>query len=498
MKRSEKQAIDDALVSVGCRIGDDALMLGETSLPGVSAEAMLTSVRSQFPAGYKKMSLNELMIAYKSCKAPSEIIEESHSGRHPGIDDNYSALFAGAGMVYSLLANKWYHKDRIAPMNTSEIRELLSSWRQSEGRSLIQQLEFNPTLDAIISALTNADNVYTDRCRRRIVAAWEYSCELSEMRREWITRFLSELVITENLEEHIVMISHFFWQIKRSLVLKPRYQNIALWISGGQGIGKTYLTQHTIIKLLGEQFTQVIADKQRMDDSWSNAALAATPLVTFSDISKSFNDMGKVKAMIDDGVQSNREMHATSVSKTAQVVNFLFTTNEPLSSVMKDDGMRRWWELPCCRERCNKLDSSWLIEHFQEFMKSIDDDLEHGYNVEDSGYYASILEIQDSNSTTREVEEWISTNLVEDEDGTDLEFLYSQYTDEVKEYHVNKTNFKGALKKLKISITNGKGGRPATVRAVLRSSRNPGFARTVTVTPPAAVPVNDTPFAEFE
>lgn len=496
MKRSEKQAIDEALASFGCSIKDSKLMLGEMSLPGAVAEATLASARPQFPSGYKKMSISELIAAYNSYKAPSEIIEESHSGRHPGIDDNYSALFSGAGMIYSLSANKWYHKDRIAPMTTSEIRELIASWRQSEGRSLIQQLEFNPTLDAMISALTNADNVYTDRCRRDIVNAWEYSPELSGMRREWITRFLSELVITENVEEHIVMVSHFFWQIKRSLVLKPRYQNIALWISGGQGIGKTYLTQHTIIKLLGEQFTQVIVDKQRMDDSWSNAALAATPLVTFSDISKSFNDMGKVKAMIDDGVQSNREMHATSVSKTAQVANFLFTTNEPLSSVVKDDGMRRWWELPCCRERCNKLDSSWLIEHFQEFMRSIDDDLEHGYNVEDSGYYDQILAIQDNNSTTREVEQWISENLVEDDDGMTLDCLYDQYKEENKDYPVNKTNFKGALKKMKFKVSNKN---PIMVRASISRGSNPGFARSESVqkviSTPSGIPSD---FSEFE
>ena len=248
------------------------------------------------------------------------------------------------------------------------------------------------------------------------------------------------------------MVSHFFWQVKRSLMLRPRYQNIALWISGGTGIGKTYLTQHTIIDLLGDQFSQVLVDKARMEDTWSTEALASTPLVTFSDIAKSFDDIGKLKAMVDDGTQSNRVMHSSSVSKTKQVVNFLFTSNEPLSLVIKDASMRRWWEIPCQRPDNDKLDSVWLSEHFLDFMKSINDDLDQGYHNENSGLYDSIAAIQNSNSTTREVECWCAESLALSDDMVSIASLYDSYKADNKDYPVSKSNFEVILRKLKYRV----------------------------------------------
>ena len=188
MKRSVKLEIDAILATKGYTIVNNSIAIAGVELPAEAAAAVFDGFKQQLPTGYKKKSLSELVVEYQSYEEP--VITEA-SGRHPGISNNYSALLAGAGFMWSSIDFKWYHKDRCIPQTPSEIREHMAQWRQDEGRSLIAQMEFNPTLDAIVSALNNADSVYTDMCRRHIVDVWEYSPDYDSVRREWIIKFLS-------------------------------------------------------------------------------------------------------------------------------------------------------------------------------------------------------------------------------------------------------------------------------------------------------------------
>lgn len=342
MKRSEKQAIDEALASFGCNIKDSKLMLGEMSLPGAMAEATLASARSQFPSGYKKMSINELIAAYNAYKAPSEIIEGAPSRN----DVAAATILQNLGLIWSDRDGSFHNPPageqkvgRVVPFDELEVLVKKEVIDYNEGRDKEEHIYAPNVLTCMevmqINAKTKKLNDVSNALR------YDGNGSLDT----WVRSLYEFWHVEQDYDVFSTMFKQWMWCVKRRFNSRGATNEIMINIYGSQGSGKTI----PITRLLDKVFTQELWSKIRVDTVkderehflWSSKAVLMLDELQGDYISGptlgSFKEMVTAKNVRYRILGQNKEM---SAPKTACMIG---TSNFHLFKRLNDpsDGPRK-------------------------------------------------------------------------------------------------------------------------------------------------------------
>lgn len=405
MKGLEKQAIDDALVSVGCRIGDDALMLGETSLPGVSAEAILTSVRSQFPTGYKKMSLNELMIAYKSYKAP------------PVLDDGLDILDYNTGVIRDRLGLIWNDSDacyHYAPVGGRKIGRIVpyddlvdlvtrdcALWNKTHDR---EEGIYAP--DILVNMRVMEINAKTDHFNS-IDVKLEYNGNGSLDR--WVRSLYDFWHITQDYDVFSTMFKHWMWCVKRRYSSESAVNEVMINIYGAQSAGKTIPITTLLDKVFGASLWSKIridtVTDERQHFLWSSKAVLMLDELQGDHVSGTA--LGAFKEMVTADRVNYRILGANKEDNGPKTACMIGTSNFHLFKRINDSsGMRRFIEFDIDPATPRIDQSEWMRKMHLitsgavDAFKDIDID-SYGYWIPDSDNPA----LKETNKKIRGIQE---------------------------------------------------------------------------------------------
>jgi hypothetical protein len=201
----------------------------------------------------------------------------------------------------------------------------------------------------------------------------------------------------------ILMFKHMIWQIKRKIfALKRPYSLMYFMYSKTQGYGKT-----TFFQMLFKHFQWAWSkhgDIAKMVDTNNRKALINNKyLVDCQETALGGyegTDLADIlKMVIEEDTVSQRQMYGTTAEVIRNPATFVSTTNKHVWDVIKDTGMRRYWEWECSEEVL-KADKQFFLqskEYFDDILvlwRSIDETNNEGFYHPTVPGYEEVCECQ--------------------------------------------------------------------------------------------------------
>lgn len=182
---------------------------------------------------------------------------------------------------------------------------------------------------------------------------------LSSERREFGEQQLSEFLFYmtgKRSELDFAVMKHFFWQVKRKLKnMQVEYHMMPFFYGAEQGSGKSTSIRKLLTPLndlaLEENFN-VFADSRR---AMSFERYYVLFLDEMGDASKA--DMATVKGIITGERLGHRQLYQDDETSVQVNTTLIGASNKPLHQLLKDDHMRRFWQI-------NVQSKATVIMHF--------------------------------------------------------------------------------------------------------------------------------------
>ena len=142
----------------------------------------------------------------------------------------------------------------------------------------------------------------------------------------------------------VAVMRHFFWQIKRKLLGREVvYHMMPFWYGAEQGSGKSTVLRRLIEplqSLSSEQNFNVFVDARRAGAFQQYYALF---LDEMGEASKA--DMSTIKAIISGNRMGHRRLFENNEGAIRINTTLIGAANRPLNELLKDDYMRRFWQI---------------------------------------------------------------------------------------------------------------------------------------------------------
>ncbi len=285
-----------------------------------------------------------LTVAPESCKesATDYISEyfnrrETSSARNnrPAVEDWVKEWLQreSASMVYA--REEVYLKGEAVPMEILVSRLFLDSERRKHFYSK----------DAINSVLT----LWKDEVRKKTIKEHCRSLEYDPNLTDSEIRKLVKITTGKIDEWDVLLWKHWIWLTQRSLRAMPtKYQVMLVLMSTHHGAGKSYLIENKIVAPLKE-LTEMNIEMSALYDSREYGVLGKLYIGVLDELSKaSKGDIESIKNKITSTYVSYRVLGTNNRNSVPKTMNFIGTSNKPISDIFYDpDGMRRFWQFDC-------------------------------------------------------------------------------------------------------------------------------------------------------
>lgn len=186
----------------------------------------------------------------------------------------------------------------------------------------------------------------------------------------WLTA-----VAGEYMPHQLAVMQHWMWTVKRKMRDLPVVHHIMpVLFRTGQGMGKSTAVKKLISPL---KTLTIETDGNLFSDERRHTAFGSY-LVGFLDEMAHVGrgDVETLKRIITADTIGARLMRSNGIVKVTQRCSFIGTSNKPLSSIVIDSGMRRFYEITSLE----KIDQDAINSiDYMTIWKSIDDERERGY-----------------------------------------------------------------------------------------------------------------------
>ncbi len=211
-----------------------------------------------------------------------------------------------------------------------------------------------------------------------------------EPRTDRILRGLLSGLESNFIEDDLLMLKHWMWQVKRRFYDFDTLNEIMITISGKQGTGKTLLAEGISGLFKGFSYLEGGVKELDSDNGMFEKHSQNNFIYGFDEIGGLDTErLKKLKNAVTTTNLAFRKYHTQTDVACARTASYIATSNVPMSQIIRDDDNRRFYEIASNLAEGTK--ASWINkpgylinergvgEMFREAWKGIDEDSEIGY-----------------------------------------------------------------------------------------------------------------------
>ncbi len=142
----------------------------------------------------------------------------------------------------------------------------------------------------------------------------------------------------------VAVMEHFIWQVKRKLMRKDVLWHLMPILYGTQGTGKTTILADCFLSPLKEVWQK--EDFRIFKDSRKWYGFKKYYVLFFDEMRDTKNtDVENIKSFMSQGEVSHRPLHSNDMESLPNNSTFIGASNKKLHDLVKDDEMRRFWQI---------------------------------------------------------------------------------------------------------------------------------------------------------